>query len=384
MVLATVESPIMSQDGGDDPRHDAPMADSETSSNFDSSNEYLPYSCSERVMTCEFCPIDAGQDLLAWGGVSQLEIIRRNRKQKNIKSTSNWTWISVARHLIGGRVVRIAWSPETKCSLAEKGELIINIKLAVITGTQQLHVIENDSQSVHRIGSGGSDINDLVWCPSNPNQLATVGEDHLCHLWSITAAHGLQKLSTVSLSSPGVAVCWHPTDVGCLMVAERLGYIRLLDCSQWDSDGDGIDGHATKIKMHWRLTLTAPRNGGPLTGASWKPQDRTIFGAIVGDRWYTWDLSDFKKLLPDQSGEAHSEGAGDFKWSPAHPNLFATFTKVPKPFNALRCYDTNYPQVPQSYTLPTPAPLRHVSWHAYEPLLVGCANDTLYFWTVSV
>jgi hypothetical protein len=59
------------------------------------------------------------------------------------------------------------------------------------------------------------------------------------------------------------------------MVAERLGYIRLLDCSSWDSNTTSNEDNA-KIRMHWRLTLTAPRHNGPLTGADWKPQDRTM------------------------------------------------------------------------------------------------------------
>ncbi|KAI8050449.1 hypothetical protein BDF22DRAFT_745325 [Syncephalis plumigaleata] len=317
MVSESVVSSITSQDGGDDQlnyRNNSNM-DNEIQSEPDTLLEdYPPFICAERVMTCEFCPLDAGQDLLAWGGISQLEVIRRSKKQKTNKNINSAT-------SNGGRVVKIAWSPETECSISDKGESIVNIKLAVITNSQQIHIIINDEQSVHTI--------------------ATVGEDHLCHLWSITAARGLQKVSTVSLSSPGVAVCWHPTDMGCLMVAERLGYIRLLDCSSWDSNtnnnnnvDDDDDDDDVKIRMHWRLTLTAPRHNGALTGADWKPQDRTMFGAVVGDRWYIWDLSDFKKLLPEQSGEAHSEGAADFRWSPAHPNLFATFTRSPKPFNA--------------------------------------------------
>jgi hypothetical protein len=83
-------------------------------------------------------------------------------------------------------------------------------------------------------------------------------------------ADGLQKLASIALSSPGVAVRWHPNDVGCMMVAEQLGYIRLLDCSP----GHNNDNQDT-MNMHCRLTLIAPRNTGPLTGADWKPQDRT-------------------------------------------------------------------------------------------------------------
>ncbi|RKP05543.1 hypothetical protein THASP1DRAFT_32614 [Thamnocephalis sphaerospora] len=331
------------------------------------------FTCPERVYTCEFCPFDAGQDLLAWGkcfrcGESQLGVLRREYKDDAGDAQRRWALVPVLNEMMDTRVVKIAWAPSTTCAVSSDGLEAINIKLAAVTASRKLHIIVNDQHAVY--DTQHSDyINDVAWSFSQCNVLATASDDHYCRVWSVD--DGLQLLCAVQLSSPGVAVRWHPAEAGTVMVAEQSGYLRLLNYAAAMESAPSGDGHG------WKLTLQTPRNVGTLTGADWN------FGAVVGSQWYTWDMEETGQVVPDQQGEAHVEGASEFLWCPSNPRLYVTYTKVPRPSSAFRCYNTAYPQVPRVYAAPAAAPLRHMSWHAHEPLLVGCAGDKLFFWTMA-
>ena len=95
------------------------------------------------------------------------------------------------------------------------------------------------------------------------------------------------------------------------MVAEKKGSIHILSLE-------------TRLPM---ITITCPEC--PLVQADWSVSNSLMVGAVGGNSWYVWDISE--SSLPLESGPAHNTVATGFRWCKlpvvnvcAHTNHLAT------------------------------------------------------------
>jgi len=62
------------------------------------------------------------------------------------------------------------------------------------------------------IGDHKDYVNSVASCPVQGDQVASVSDDHTCIVWS--AAESNKQIVCFPLTSPGMAVRWHPKEVG--------------------------------------------------------------------------------------------------------------------------------------------------------------------------
>jgi nuclear pore complex protein Nup37 len=165
----------------------------------------------------------------------------------------------VFRRTLNGRATAIAWSPESSLNQYDSVDTL-HVKLALATTKHSIYIIWLDKMSIYTEAHTDF-INDMAWCISQPNILATVSDDRSCRIWDTT--QGLELIRSISLGSPGVVLRWHPNNAYHLMIAERQGYLRLLNYTTQLQPND----------QGWRLTLQVPCRDGHLTGADWHPGD---------------------------------------------------------------------------------------------------------------
>ena len=88
------------------------------------------------------------------------------------------------------------------------------------------------------------------------------------------------------------------------MVAEKKGSIHILSLE-------------TRLPM---ITITCPEC--PLVQADWSVSNSLMVGAVGGNSWYVWDISE--SSLPLESGPAHNTVATGFRWCKTSSNVFST------------------------------------------------------------
>ncbi|KAJ3056327.1 Nucleoporin Nup37 [Rhizophlyctis rosea] len=118
----------------------------------------------------------------------------------------------------------------------------------------------------------------------------------------------------ITLSSPGVYCGWNPHQPQLLIIAERNGTIRLHNSETYEllftlfEPGSDI------------ATSGVPRG---LRAADWSWAEPNLFGAVIGNQWFVWDLKKMPIHRPDASGDAHERGPVSFRWALARSTGFA-------------------------------------------------------------
>lgn len=123
--------------------------------------------------------------------------------------------------------------------------------------------------------------------------IALLTEDSYLIFFKVTQDLEKEHEWVIPLNSRGVSVCFHPFSTDHVLIAEETGAIRFFNLAQ----------------QEWMLSVFEP---GILHSADWNLKDPNVFGAIIGNSWYVWDLSLSPLHVPHYSGD--SQGSLTFKY----------------------------------------------------------------------
>ncbi|XP_062507063.1 nucleoporin Nup37-like isoform X2 [Corticium candelabrum] len=268
----------------------------------------VPAGVAARVV--EFSPFEKSKELLAIGcdnllSVGTCEFESEANYDEGILSNVTFGGLLDVHH--ADRVCAMAWSP-----LSQWGNGPTAIRLSTVGFGGALRYISSDlSETTVKILTGHSGfVNDCTFLQSSEGQLlASVGDDGTCRLWDVEA--GVQKM-LIKLKSPGMSVCWHPSDPVKLMVSEKIARIRFYDL----------------IAEQPIVSLDAGRV--TMMSADWCPVNSMLVGATANENWHVWDLS--ASSQPIQSGLAHQTMGSQFRWCRQGELLFSTTSTLDKEF----------------------------------------------------
>ena len=105
----------------------------------------------------------------------------------------------------------------------------------------------------------------------------------------------------------GMSVCWHPSEAGKLLVAQKSGLISLFNSSNYSP------------------ILTLDCCSSPLLGADWCLSNSSLVAAAVFSDIVYFDLS--KPSLPTERRSIHADGARTVSFSRSADSLVATIGK---------------------------------------------------------
>jgi len=239
----------------------------------------------------------------------------------------------------------VAWSPKTSMLNHPVGIIFctssIDFKLRVFTVDNKMKV------DVNNLGEHSSFINDISYEPIHGKEIASVGDDKKCRVWSVEES---KQIACIPLTSAGKTVNFNINDPGKLLVGEENGRIRMYDTATY--------------QPIFSLQSVQPSTG--LISCDWSLVNTTKIGAVIGKQWLIWDTT--KGSLPEVSGQAHSGMATDFKWSNISDSIFATRGR---PDNQIKIYFTHENKITSS----TATKIGNgFSWHNLLPIYAVGAN----------
>jgi len=195
--------------------------------------------------------------------------------------------------------------------------------------------------------------------------LASVSDDQTCIIWKQGNENQPKERSyywKIELTSPGIAVQWHVRDQSHLMIAERLGLIRIVD---W-------------VNKTPYLNLYSEN---PLISIDWSYFDYARFGALTEKEYLIWNLWDggVQICLPDRHYEVRGKSPRLFRWSKTRSDQFATIEKN----YTVRVKNLNHASSDKAFAMSHQCFLTtDISWHIAKDWLVSSANRTLKFFFV--
>uniref|UniRef100_A0A8C4QD92 Uncharacterized protein n=1 Tax=Eptatretus burgeri TaxID=7764 RepID=A0A8C4QD92_EPTBU len=202
-------------------------------------------------------------------------------------------------------------------------------------------------------------VNAVAFEPTEGQQLASVGDDRTCRIWTLD---GVSK-ACFPLKFSGISVCWLSNDPDKILVAEKAGVVRLYSL---------VDGQPL---------LSLESEGATLASADWSGVANHYVGAAAGAEWLIWDLN--VSSLPRQRKHAHVDGAHQFKWSRVCEGLFATTGCVGKLRGTLSIHNLAHDQGQPVLTATVPV-ISGLSWHHTLPLCACGGNRRIYMWLVEL
>ncbi|XP_070534305.1 nucleoporin Nup37-like isoform X2 [Ptychodera flava] len=304
----------------------------------------------DTVTAVEFCPLEQFSQLIAYGDCLRVSLgICRFQDEDSEIDGFEFEHLRDFHH--GTRVTTIAWSPETSLETLPR-----QVKFCTAGADSKLRLFSSDLKSedtVTVMDGHTSYVNDVVFEPTEGQQIASVSDDHTCRVWDLD---GLQR-ACFPLYSPGMSVCWHPDEPAKLMVAEKKGTIRFYDLITHQPIMSLDAGHVT------------------LMSADICFLDPVRIGCIANGNWMMWDST--RSSLPQENRQAHNEGGRNFRWSRVSENLFATTGQ-----NEVKVFHLGHSQVPVSSSLPITA--GGLSWHATLPVCAVGGDRKVHLWMTEI
>ena len=127
-----------------------------------------------------------------------------------------------------------------------------------------------DKDTVQCLPGHTSYINDLAFEPSMGKYLASVSDDHSCHIRNVQDNY--EEKAIFRIKSPGMAVCWHPDEPSKILVAEKRGIIHIYNF------------------VLKQITLSIETSKSPLMSADWCSKNRLFVSALAAGELVTFDL----------------------------------------------------------------------------------------------
>lgn len=183
-------------------------------------------------------------------------------------------------------------------------------------------------------------------------------------------AMNIRTVAEIATASAGVSLSFHKSDLNHIMVAEKRGVIRLFNWSRRDPTweislyGPSID----PIISTWRDTLHS---------ADWMAVDPRRFAALIGAKWYMWNIETTPGGAPSDTGDVQpttrdpqAQPPSAIKLHPTDARVFAIATSGQHP---LHIHQSAFPQVPNMLNLPRSSKGRIVDIAWLSSNTIACA-----------
>lgn len=92
-------------------------------------------------------------------------------------------------------------------NLLELLRLRVAIKAVII---KAIHIVKSGAEQV--VGEHKDYVNALASHPETGASVASVSDDQTCCIWSVDSNDSADDTISFPLTSPGMAVCWHPKE----------------------------------------------------------------------------------------------------------------------------------------------------------------------------
>ncbi|XP_078000301.1 nucleoporin Nup37-like [Glandiceps talaboti] len=304
----------------------------------------------ETVTSVQFCQVEQFSQLIAYGDSKRVSV-GLCRFQEEDRDVEEFEFEHLRDFYHSTRVAVIAWSPETSLETLPRKVIFCtagaDFKLRLFSSDLK------DNDNVKVLEGHRSFVNDVIFEPTQGQQIASVSDDSTCRIWDMD---GLQR-ACFPLYSPGMSICWHPDEPAKLMVALKKGTIRIYDLTSQQP------------------IISLDTNHVPLMSADISFLDPQRIGGIGNGHWMIWDAT--MSSLPQDSRQAHNEGGRHFKWSRVSENLFATTGH-----DQVKVFHLGHSQVPVSTTLPVFA--GGLSWHANLPVCAVGGDRKVHLWVTEI
>jgi len=313
-------------------------------------------------------------DMIAYGGETQLGILRNENKSNNISYELHH------KYLCGSRINSISWSNESFL-YKKNNEMKSNILIATASSDKNIRIYNNEDIEVI---SGHRDfINDIAFGYDKSDRiLASVSDDRTCKVWKISKDlknKRSEEYYKIILKSSGQSVRFHKQNIQLMMVAERNGSIRIIN---WNTSEFLFTFYEPGLEEIGSLNTVESAIG--LRSADWNPYNLHIIGSVIGQKFYIWNTSEAPIHKYIYSGNVHKDGSKCIKFSSNDGNYFATLSSSSK--RVIYIHKLTM-KVPITLDIPNNLPLAQIEsicWHYSKPLLIGCLGNHLLFWNINV
>jgi len=255
---------------------------------------------SARIFVTEFSPYEWSANLIALGLAESVVIgqIKVPEEEENCQKPE-FERLRDIHH--DSRVQCLSWGPRTSQLVAPRC-----LQFATSGTDHKLRIFSTDSSQVNvKMLKGHTDyINGIAFEPEVGELVTSCSDDHTARLWDTNSG---TSLHTFHLSSPGMTVCWHPSETGKLLVAEKSGVISIFNSSNY-----------TPI-------LSLDSCCSPLLDADWSRSNSTLVAAAVLADVVYFDLS--RPSLPLDRRTVHRDGTRQVRFARSADSLVATVGK---------------------------------------------------------
>lgn len=256
----------------------------------------LPY----RVYVTEFSPFEWSANLLALG-LADSVLIGQIKLPEEDEGCQEPEFERLREIHQDTRVQALAWGPRSSQLVAPRC-----LQFAT-TGTDhkvRLYFQDTAEVTVKPLKGHTDYVNSVVYEPETGDLIASCSDDHTARMWNCTTG---KSLHTFHLSSPGMSVCWHPSETGKILVAQKSGVISLYNSSSYAP------------------ILSLDACSAPLLSVDWCRPNPLIVAAVAFSDVVYFDLS--RPSLPSERKTVHGEGARIVKFSRSTDSLVATVGK---------------------------------------------------------
>jgi len=240
------------------------------------------FAFSDRIYALEFSPFDWSSSLLALGLADSVVIgqVKFPEEEDDAIEEPEFERLHEIHH--DTRVQCLAWGPRTSQMVAPRC-----VQFATGGTDHKLRVFFTEASEVTvKLLKGHNDyINGLAYEPETGQLIISCSDDHTAKLWDLSTG---AILHAFHLSSPGVSVCWHPSETGKIMVCQKSGVISLYNSTNYSPI----------------LSLDACTS--PLLSADWSLSNSLLVVAAAFSDLVYFDLS--RPSLPTERRTTHSEG----------------------------------------------------------------------------
>lgn len=305
----------------------------------------------ELVYAARFSPFELSSDLLAIGTSSKIVIVSCQSSEEKA-SLEDMTFEQVVDINHGLKVTDLAWSVQTNLHSIPR-----QIRLFTAGGDRKIRHLTSDlkdSTHITVIGEHRDYVNAIASNPELGSSVASVSDDRTCRIWPIPYSD--DPTISFALSSPGMAVCWHPLEPSKIMVAEKNGTIRFYSI----------------VTQQAFMSLDCCQ--APLLSADWCRFNPLTVAAVAGSDWYVFDTS--QSSLPLENRTVHSGGGQLISWSLSHDHLFAT---TGRPGSLLKVFYLRTNRVILSVERKI---VNGLSWHCRQPIVAVGSDSAVHLYLV--
>ncbi|XP_030763633.1 nucleoporin Nup37 [Sitophilus oryzae] len=244
----------------------------------------------------------------------------------------------------------------TALSLSPNTSFVVlpnQIVFATGAADYKIRVYESDMQENNtcRVLSGHTSYINNVAFDSENTYLASASDDNSVKIWN---NNEFSLKTTFLLSSPAMVVSWHRSDLGKLLIAEKIGVIKFYN----------VETETPILSLDFAKSLSS---------AHWAPSDSQLLASLQLGELLLWDLT--KPCLPQQSTILFSENGGHIKFSP-QGELLAAVNSLDGTIKVIHTL-TQTVRLTANVSLPS-----NLEWHYHYPIVCIGDDSKLCFWRV--